>query len=146
MRHRAISYIVAKPAVEFCQLADKLELTREAIETWEEIRATKTIPTEWTKDASNLTDDELRAFIIIDNNDFGDWNTEALANDWDLHELLAWGTEIPGFKIEPEKEDEPDEKEKSDAWFVQVRCDNEAHAEQVLKACINEGLDAKIKN
>src|SRR5205085_11236717 len=109
MRYKAIKYIVSQPMVWLAEQAVKLDLSPEALEVWNEVRSLDAIPEDWTRDASNLTDDELRAFIIIDNNDFGDWNTEQLANEWDLKELLDWGTEIPGFKVEEEQDEEEEQ-------------------------------------
>ena len=57
----------------------------------------KEIPNDWVKRAEELTEDEKRRFIIADNVGFGDWDWDALANDWDVVDLEAWGLEIPGF-------------------------------------------------
>lgn len=43
--------------------------------------------------ADTLTDKEKERFIIADNVAFGEWDFEALANDWDVEELEAWGVE-----------------------------------------------------
>jgi ParB-like chromosome segregation protein Spo0J len=45
--------------------------------------------------AENLTESEQREFIIKDNSNFGSWNFEELANDWDIELLSDWGIEIP---------------------------------------------------
>lgn len=44
--------------------------------------------------ASELTEDERREFIIKDNVGFGEWDTDALANEWDSAELLDWGLDV----------------------------------------------------
>ncbi len=49
------------------------------------------IPDEWVKDASELTEDEKRRFIIEDNLPFGDWNYDVLANEFDTSDLVEWG-------------------------------------------------------
>ena len=41
--------------------------------------------------ASELTDAEQREFIIKDNVGFGEWDMDALANEWDAEELEDWG-------------------------------------------------------
>ena len=61
----------------------------------------KDIPDEWVKRASELTDDEQRRFIIVDNVGFGEHDWEMLANQWDVEELTEWGLDIPEWK-EPE--------------------------------------------
>lgn len=44
--------------------------------------------------ASELTEDEQREFIIKDNVGFGEWDMEALANEWDAEDLDAWGVDV----------------------------------------------------
>lgn len=51
------------------------------------------IPKEWVKKASDLTEDERRRFIAIDNESFGEWDMDALANEWDTDELKEWGVD-----------------------------------------------------
>lgn len=46
-------------------------------------------------DCTDLSADEQRRFIIADNLPFGEWDTEALANEWDVDELKDWG--MPEF-------------------------------------------------
>jgi len=47
--------------------------------------------------ASELTEDQQREFIIKDNVGFGEWDMDALANEWDAEELQEWGLDLPGF-------------------------------------------------
>jgi len=51
---------------------------------------------------SGLTDEQKREFIIKDNVAFGDWDWDALANEWDTEQLDEWGLDIP----EPENVDQ----------------------------------------
>ena len=39
-----------------------------------------------------------RQFIIKDNVGFGEWDWDALANEWNEEELQDWGLDIPGFE------------------------------------------------
>lgn len=55
------------------------------------------IPDEWVKQAADLTDDEKREFIIKDNVGFGEWDWDALANDWNAEQLTEWGLDVPGW-------------------------------------------------
>lgn len=63
----------------------------------------KEIPDQWVKRADELTEEEKRRFIIADNVNFGDWDFEALANDWDALDLDAWGLDVPGFDVNPDE-------------------------------------------
>lgn len=55
----------------------------------------KEVPNEWVKKASDLTEDEVRRFIIADNVGFGEHDWEMLANEWDAEQLSEWGLDIP---------------------------------------------------
>lgn len=44
--------------------------------------------------ASELSDAEKQEFIIADNASFGEWDYEALANNWDAEDLNSWGVDV----------------------------------------------------
>jgi DNA modification methylase len=71
----------------------------------------KEVPNDWVKSAKDLTDDEIRRFIIADNVGFGEHDWEMLANEWNVEELSEWGLDIPGFEIAEELEAEEDDFE-----------------------------------
>lgn len=52
--------------------------------------------------ADKLTKKEQREFVIKDNVGYGEWDWEALANEWDMGELEDWGLDIPNFNVEDE--------------------------------------------
>ena len=45
-------------------------------------------------DASTLSEDEQRQFMIKDNVSFGEWNWDTLANQWDNTQLNDWGMDV----------------------------------------------------
>lgn len=45
-------------------------------------------------DASTLTAAEQKEFIIKDNGDFGQWDYDALANEWNSDDLCDWGVDV----------------------------------------------------
>jgi hypothetical protein len=57
----------------------------------------KEVPNDWVKSAKDLTEDEIRRFIIADNVGFGEHDWEMLANEWNVEELTDWGLDIPNF-------------------------------------------------
>lgn len=66
------------------------------------------VPDTWVKRASELTDEEKQRFIIADNVGFGEWDWEALANEWDVEDLTEWGLDVPdtfSAQIEAEEDD-----------------------------------------
>jgi site-specific DNA-methyltransferase (adenine-specific) len=68
----------------------------------------KEVPDEWIKKASELTEDEVRRFIIADNVGFGEHDWELLRSDWDLNELEDWGVDVPEFESEVLEAEEDD--------------------------------------
>lgn len=65
--------------------------------------------------AADLTPDQQREFVIKDNVGFGEWEWDALANQWDASKLTDWALDLPTVPdFEPTGiEDQPrlDEKE-----------------------------------
>lgn len=49
--------------------------------------------------ADHWTEEQRREFIVKDNVGFGDWDWDALANEWDAGQLSEWGLEAPGFDV-----------------------------------------------
>lgn len=63
----------------------------------------KEIPDEWVKRADELTEEQKREFIIKDNVGFGQWEWDALANEWDTEQLSEWGLDMPGFDVDEDE-------------------------------------------
>ena len=56
--------------------------------------------------ADSLTPEQEREFIIKDNVSGGDWDWDALANEWDSDVLQAWGLDVPDLIDELEDGEE----------------------------------------
>jgi hypothetical protein len=63
------------------------------------------------KQVFGLSDKQKREFIIKDNASSGEWDTDIIANQWDIEELEDWG--VPSFNFGHIK-DEPDEPASKD--------------------------------
>lgn len=74
--------------------------------------------------ADRLTDAEAREFIIKDNVGFGEWDYDALANEWDEAELKDWGLDV--WQTDAEGLDEGDEEAEDDT------SDNDAPAASLV--------------
>jgi DNA modification methylase len=61
-----------------------------------------------------------KEFIIKDNSGFGEWDWDALANDWDLDDLNDWGLDLPPMFDEPEPEATEDDYTEPDDMQVDV--------------------------
>ncbi len=53
-------------------------------------------PDEWVKRVEELTEDQKKEFTVKDNVGFGDWDWDAIANEWDELPLDDWGLDVPG--------------------------------------------------
>lgn len=76
--------------------------------------------------------DKLKEIVVKDNGSFGDWDMDALANEWDDLPLKEWGVDVSWDvpKIVEEKEHE-DLSDKVDALFqICIDCADEAEQEQ----------------
>ena len=49
---------------------------------------------------SGLTEEKEREIIIRDNVNNGEWNWDALANEWNAEDLESWGLDVPIFDEE----------------------------------------------
>lgn len=58
----------------------------------------KEVPESYLKDATGLTIDEQKRFVIADNVAFGNDDFDLLANEWEQVDLEDWGMELPSFE------------------------------------------------
>lgn len=102
-----------------------------------------------------LTDAQKKEFIIKDNQSFGEWNWETLANDWKTDELIDWGFEPYQFGIDEAMQIEDDEDDKEEAkidaeakvslrddeyssWDIILTYENKLKLIDALKKCKEE--------
>jgi hypothetical protein len=52
--------------------------------------------------ADDLTPAQQREFVVKDNVGFGEWDWDALANEWDEQALIRWGLDVPTAAEEKE--------------------------------------------
>lgn len=58
---------------------------------------------------AGTTPEKIKAYLIKDNNSYGEWNVEDLANSWDLQQLIEWGVKLPDLDTSvPEDEAQED--------------------------------------
>lgn len=68
----------------------------------------KEIPDTWVTLADDWTEEKRKEFTIKDNASFGEWDWDALANEWDVQQLSDWGIDVPNFdgvELEAEEDD-----------------------------------------
>ena len=99
-------------------------------------------------DCTDLTPDQQRRFIIADNLPFGEWDTDALANEWDVDELQEWG--MPDFVFggdmseDDEQLNEVKEINNSSIFAIEVKCESENEQEEVFNKLSNMGYSCKV--
>lgn len=87
---------------------------------WKEWKENPTIP---VKQAKDLTEEEKKEFIIKDNLSYGEWDTDMLANEWDVEDLLEWGMDMPWLEGQDNTPDaEEDGYTDEDAHNAPTRC------------------------
>lgn len=68
--------------------------------------------------------EKLKAYTILDNNEFGQWDWDMLANEWDEAELMDWGLDIEQYCDEQEdtnvKEVQVEHKDLPEVKFGEV--------------------------
>lgn len=60
------------------------------------------ISDKWISFADDLTDEQKRKFILLDNYHSGTWDFTILAESWSAEELSSWDIVIPGMPQEKE--------------------------------------------
>ena len=70
------------------------------------------------KQVFGLTEKQKREFIIKDNTASGEWDTDIIANQWDIEELESWG--VPSFNFGDIKDEPDDSAAKDDQSKVHV--------------------------
>jgi hypothetical protein len=55
------------------------------------------IPDNWVKKVIDLTEDEKKKFLIVDNVSFGEWDWGLINEDFDLDALDSWGLDVPVY-------------------------------------------------
>ena len=63
--------------------------------------------------ADDWSEEQRARFLIADNVGFGEWDWDALANEWNADDLEKWGLDLPPMEVELEAEEDnyevPDE-------------------------------------
>lgn len=83
----------------------------------------------------------LRAYTIKDNGDFGEWDFDLLANEWDDEPLNDWGVDLPNFS----DEDSIDLSDRINMEYkLEVDCENESRQEQLFNELTQKGYKCRI--
>ncbi len=90
--------------------------------------------------------ERLKAYSVIDNNGFGKWDWDMLANEWDAAQLSAWGVDLFISEAELNPDDfcgEGDEsKTKNGEKITIILPANLKDSKDEIKRILDEGLKA----
>lgn len=84
----------------------------------------------------------LRAYTIKDNGDFGEWDFDLLANEWDDEPLNDWGVDLPNFSGGGNPSDLSDRINME--YKLEVDCENESTQEQLFNELSQKGYKCRI--
>lgn len=92
--------------------------------------------------------EQLKAYTILDNNGFGKWDWESLANEWETSELEDWGLDLPIQESEINMDEffdgvgNEDEKSKGEKLTVSIP-DELAEKKDEIKSLIEAALSSE---
>jgi DNA modification methylase len=98
--------------------------------------------------------DQIQRFIIADNLEYGVWNYDMLANDWDAEQLIEWGLDLQDYEEQevegltdeddiPELQHEPVTK-LGDLWLLgehRLLCGDSFCVDSINKLTNNKQID-----
>ena len=91
--------------------------------------------------ASDLNEEEIREFIIIDNVPYGEWDWDTMGIEYNLEELQEWGLDVPSLDITESKEAQHEE---DNSFFLNIEFDNEKQCAIWFERLSQENLRVKI--
>lgn len=94
-------------------------------------------------EADELTDAEKQQFIIKDNASFGDWDWDALANEWDADKLVDWGVDTWQMDEGSSRDNNDNKEETGKEYKIEITCDNEDQIQQLYDE-LNEKYNYRI--
>lgn len=89
--------------------------------------------------------EQLKAYSVIDNNGFGKWDWDMLANEWDAAQLTSWGVDLPIMESEINTDeffdslDNDDDKAKGEKLTITIP-DEYADQKDEMKSLIESAL------
>jgi len=104
----------------------------------------KQIPDEWVKQASELTEDEARRFIIADNVGFGENDWDMLEDEWNVEDLEAWGVDLPIGWGEGSDPFEDEGITAKNQYGVIVTCETAIEQEEIFNDLSGKGYKCKV--
>jgi len=90
----------------------------------------------WIDIAEGWTKEQKDEFVVKDNVNFGDWEWDVLANEWDSIQLAEWGLDV--WENEDDKKFDTDVNDISDSIGEEFRVEIELKSENEQQELYNE--------
>lgn len=99
-------------------------------------------PDEWVKRVDELTEDQKKEFIVKDNVGFGDWDWDAIANEWSDLPLEDWGLDVQELEGAKAITDLSDTLET--LFRIEVECQDEQEQETTYNKLTEMGYQCRV--
>lgn len=87
----------------------------------------------------------IKRRAILDNGSFGEWDLDALANEWDDLPLDDWGVNMSWDKPKESKSTDKDLSNDIESSFrVEIQCASEGEQEMIYSEMVGRGFECRI--
>jgi ParB-like chromosome segregation protein Spo0J len=111
----------------------------------------KEIPNEWVRSASELTDEEKKAFIVIDNINDGKWDFDVLDENFGEIDLDGFGLNDEVFGEEDNSDGKNETKQDidlsdkvSETFEIIISCEDEIEQEKIFEELTKKGYVCRV--
>lgn len=101
----------------------------------------KEVSADWVKSASELTEEQKKEFVIKDNNSFGEYDFDLLANEWSDLPLEEWGVDLENNDL-PNLTDISEQIENK--FEVVIECKDEAEQQYYYEKFKIENIPCRL--
>ena len=99
----------------------------------------------WIDIAEGWTKEQKDEFVVKDNVNFGEWEWDMLANEWDSVQLAEWGLDVWPNEDDEQNNDVNDISDNiSEEYRVEIELNSEREQEQVFNELTKKGYKCRI--
>ena len=99
----------------------------------------------WIDIAEGWTKEQKDEFVVKDNVNFGEWEWDMLANDWDSVKLADWGLDVWQNEDDEQNNDVNDISDNiAEEYRVEIELTSEREQEQVFNELTQKGYKCRI--
>ena len=99
----------------------------------------------WIDIAEGWTQEQKDEFVVKDNVNFGEWEWDILANEWDSVQLAEWGLDVWQNEDDEQKNDINDISEIiSVEYRVEIELNSEKEQEETYNKLTKKGYKCRI--